>query len=51
MIEMSEDLQNVLTYEDKLDRSPENINRLIEEGEKQGQRFLEARFNHGSGKR
>ncbi len=44
MIEMSEDLQRTLTYEDKLDRSPENINRLIQEGEKQGQRFLEARF-------
>ncbi len=44
MIEMSEDLQNTLTYEDKLDRSPDNINRLIQDGEKQGQRFLEARL-------
>ena len=44
MIEMSEELQKTLTYEDKLDRSPENINRLIQEGEKQGQKFIEARF-------
>jgi NTE family protein len=36
MIEMSEDLAKSLTYEDKLDRSPENINRLIIDGEKQG---------------
>jgi NTE family protein len=51
MIEMSEDLRNTLTYEDKLDRSPENINRLIKDGEKQGRKFLEARFNHRGGKR
>jgi NTE family protein len=44
MIEMSEDLAKSLTYEDKLDRSPENINRLITDGEKQGQKFIEARF-------
>ena len=44
MIEMSDELQKTLTYEDKLDRSPENINRLIEDGEKQGHKFLEARF-------
>jgi NTE family protein len=44
MIEMSEDLAQSLTYEDKLDRSPENINRLITDGEKQGQKFIEARF-------
>jgi NTE family protein len=44
MIEMSEDLARSLTYESKLDRSPENINRLILDGEKQGQKFIEARF-------
>jgi NTE family protein len=44
MIEMSEDLAKSLTYEDKLDRSPENINWLIIDGEKQGQKFIEARF-------
>jgi NTE family protein len=44
MIEMSEDLAKSLTYEDKLDRSPEIINRLIIDGEKQGQKFIEARI-------
>jgi NTE family protein len=44
MIDMSEDLAKSLNYESKLDRSPENINRLIEDGEKQGQTFFEARF-------
>jgi NTE family protein len=44
MIEMSEDLAKTLTYEDKLDRSPEKIRRLILEGEKQGQKFVEARL-------
>ena len=44
MIDMSEDLAKSLTYESKLDRSPENINRLILDGEKQGQKFIEARF-------
>ena len=44
MIEMSEDLQRTLSYEDKLDRSTENIHRLILEGENRGQKFIEARF-------
>jgi NTE family protein len=44
MIEMSEDLAKSLNYESKLDRSAENINRLIQDGEKQGQKFVEARF-------
>ena len=44
MIEMSVDLAQSLTYESKLDRSPESINRLILDGEKQGQKFIEARF-------
>jgi len=45
MIEMSEDLSKSLNYESKLDRSSENIKRLIQDGEKQGQKFFEARRN------
>jgi NTE family protein len=37
-------LAKSLTYESKLDRSAENINRLILDGEKQGQKFIDARF-------
>ncbi|HOD36205.1 MAG TPA: patatin-like phospholipase family protein [Syntrophales bacterium] len=44
MIDMSEELARSLTYESKLDRSPENISRLILDGEKQGQKFIEARL-------
>jgi len=44
MIEMSEELSKTLTWEDKLNRSPENINRLIQDGEKQGKKFIEARL-------
>ena len=44
MIEMSEDLAKSLNYESKLDRSPEHIQRLILDGEKQGQKFIEARL-------
>lgn len=44
MIEISEDLAKILNYESKLDRSPENINRLIQDGEKQGKKFVEAQF-------
>jgi NTE family protein len=44
MIDMSDELANSLSYESKLDRSPENINRLILDGEKQGKKFIEARF-------
>ncbi|MGD2016134.1 MAG: patatin-like phospholipase family protein [Desulfobacterales bacterium] len=45
MIEMSEDLANSLNYESKLDRSPELINRLIQDGEKQGRKFVEIRLD------
>jgi NTE family protein len=45
MIEMSEDLAKSLNYENKLDRCPENIKRLIEDGEKQGKQFLETRLS------
>jgi NTE family protein len=44
MIEISEDLAKSLNYESKLDRSSENIRRLIEDGEKQGKQFLETRL-------
>lgn len=44
MIEMSEELVHRLNYESKLDRSPENIRRLIEDGETQGRLFLEHRL-------
>jgi NTE family protein len=44
MIEMSEDLAKSLNYESKLDRCPENIHRLIADGEKQGKQFVEARL-------
>ena len=45
MIEMSEDLAKSLNYESKLDRSPGNIHRLIEDGEKQGKQFLQTRLS------
>jgi NTE family protein len=44
MIEMSPELAKTLNYESKLDRSPENIHRLIQDGEKQGKIFLETRL-------
>lgn len=43
-IEMSPELANSLNYESKLDRCPENINRLIADGEKQGEQFIKTRF-------
>jgi len=39
-IEMSDSLQKSLNYESKLDRSPERINRLIEDGKVQAKQFL-----------
>lgn len=45
MIEMSEDLAKSLNYESKLDRCPEKIKQLIEDGEKQGKQFLETRLS------
>ena len=44
-IEMSEDLQNSLDYESKLDRSPKYIKKLIQNGEQQGKKYLEARLS------
>jgi NTE family protein len=42
-IEMSQALQAKLDYESKLDRSPENIDTLIADGEKQARVFLKER--------
>jgi NTE family protein len=42
-IEMPVELQDLLDYEGKIDRGPDNINRLIAEGEKAATRFLEQR--------
>jgi len=44
LIEIPEDLARSLNYESKLDRSEDNINRLIEAGEKQGKRFVQVRL-------
>lgn len=43
-IEMSGDLQDSLNYESKLDRNPERINQLIQDGKQQAKSFLEARL-------
>lgn len=43
-IEMSQELAKSLNYESKLDRNPEHINRLIQDGEEQGRRFLQDRL-------
>ena len=48
MIEMSEELAQTLNYESKLDRSPKSIHRLIQDGEKQGKKFIEARLKQMS---
>jgi NTE family protein len=42
-IEISADLQESLNYESKLDRNPDLINQLIEDGKQQAKEFLEAR--------
>ncbi|ACK72812.1 Patatin [Gloeothece citriformis PCC 7424] len=44
MIEMSKELADTLNYESKLDRCPESLKRLIEDGEKQGKQFIETRL-------
>ncbi|HIK55335.1 MAG TPA: patatin-like phospholipase family protein [Synechococcales cyanobacterium M55_K2018_004] len=43
-IEMSEYLQKSLNYESKLDRSPERIQQLMEDGRQQATSFLQARL-------
>ncbi|WP_373973624.1 patatin-like phospholipase family protein [Chitinibacter sp. SCUT-21] len=43
-IEMSEEIQKTLDYESKLDRSKENIERLMADGEKQAQAFIVERI-------
>ena len=42
-IEMSEDMQRLLDYEGKLDRSPANVEFLIAHGEERGRAFLAER--------
>jgi NTE family protein len=42
-IEMSNDLQKSLNYESKLNRDPEFVNQLIEDGKQQAKRFLDMR--------
>ncbi|BCL74631.1 hypothetical protein JHS3_03670 [Jeongeupia sp. HS-3] len=44
-IEMSQALQDDLDYESKLDRSPENLGRLIRDGESQARQFLNGRMS------
>ena len=46
-IEMSAGLQATLDYESKLDRSPENIGKLMADGEKQARVFLKERAGKG----
>ncbi|WP_432721523.1 patatin-like phospholipase family protein [Jeongeupia wiesaeckerbachi] len=43
-IEMSQPLQEALDYETKIDRSPENLGRLIRDGEAQAKQFLRERI-------
>jgi NTE family protein len=43
-IEMTNDLQKSLNYESKLDRSPDRINQLLEDGKQQATAFLAARL-------
>jgi NTE family protein len=43
-IEMSSELQQLLNYESKLDRNPERVKQLMEDGRQQGKKFLETRL-------
>jgi NTE family protein len=43
-IEMSPDLQKVLNYESKLDRDPDRIHTLIQDGKQQAKQFLDLRL-------
>jgi NTE family protein len=45
IVEMSSELQHSLNYSTKINRSAGHINRLIEDGEKQGKKFLESLAN------
>lgn len=49
IIQMSPELQSTLDYVSKLSREPSHIYRLIEDGEKQGRRFLESLATPGHG--
>ncbi len=41
-VRMSSELQSTLDYVSKLSREPSHIHRLIDDGEKQGRKFLES---------
>jgi NTE family protein len=43
-IEMSKEFSDTLNYESKLDRSPDNIQGLMRDGEQQARKFLSSRF-------
>ena len=48
-VQMSPELQSTLDYVSKLSREPAHIHRLIEDGEKQGRKFLESLTTVGAG--
>ena len=48
-VHMSSELQSTLDYVSKLSREPSQIHRLIEDGEKQGRKFLESLATVGAG--
>ena len=48
-VRMSSELQSTLDYVSKLSREPSQIHRLIEDGEKQGRKFLESLATVGAG--
>jgi len=48
-VRMSSELQSTLDYVSKLSREPTHIHKLIEDGEKQGRKFLESPATVGAG--
>jgi len=48
-VRMSSELQSTLDYVSKLSREPSHIHKLIEDGEKQGRKFLESLATVGAG--
>jgi NTE family protein len=48
-VRMSPELQSALDYVSKLSREPSHIHKLIEDGEKQGRKFLESLATVGAG--
>jgi NTE family protein len=49
-VHMSPELQSTLDYVSKLSRQPSHIHQLIEDGRKQGRKFLESLSKEGNGK-